>query len=187
METKLVIGKLFSILLIAAGLGFLLYAGLLFQERYQPKPLNFPKEAEIEHRPQVLTIDSLHLKLPIFLAEIKGSKWDDTDQGVSFLKTSTLPGHVGNSIIYGHNWPNLLGRLSQIRIGDTVVVGYDDGTSQNFKVKLIDTVTPDESYIVTQTTSDVRLTLYTCTGWFDRMRLVVTAVAEQELSFRPAS
>ena len=94
--------------------------------------------------------------------------------GLSYLSSSPIPGEWGNSILYGHNWPNLFGPLKKIQKGDPVEVELSSGQTRTFEVVMTDTVTPNQTHILSKT-DDVRLTLYTCTGFLDRNRFVVTA------------
>lgn len=127
--------------------------------------------------PVSIAIPSLRISLPVYPSTIENGKWQDTKDGVSFLTSSTAPGVGGNSIFYGHNWPSLLGNLTKIKPGDKIFVTLSEKGMQVYTVKYITVVTPDQTHIL-DTTSDSRLTLYTCTGFLDSKRFVVTAVED---------
>lgn len=97
-----------------------------------------------------------------------------TDRGGSYLVGTPMPGEIGNSIIYGHNYANIFGRLVEVRPGDKVVVKMLDGTERNFEVRATQEVGPEQTLVLEQT-KDSRLTIYTCSGLFDSRRFVVVA------------
>lgn len=124
--------------------------------------------------PTRLVIKSLGVDLPIYESEIIDGKWEKTKKGVSYLTTTPLPGDTGNSIIYGHNWENLLGKLDQIENGNDVKIIFSDGSNAVFNVKNKFVVTSDQTHILKQSTYP-KLTMYTCSNFLDAKRLVVTA------------
>ena len=123
--------------------------------------------------PVRFSIPAAQINLPMYPAVINGTTWQDTKQGVSFLKTSPLPGEVGNSIMYGHNWNVLLGRLTTVKPGQKIIVAYP-GAIKIFTVSFTATISPNDTYILKPTT-DRRITVYTCTGFLDTQRFVVVA------------
>jgi len=125
--------------------------------------------------PTRLTITSVNIDIPIHPAEITNNTWADTKKGVSYLVTSPLPGMRGNSVIYGHNYPVIFGNLTSVIPGDVVTVEFSDGSTKSFEVLYTTTVTPDQTGILKQS-NDTRLTIYTCSGFLDSERFVVTAV-----------
>jgi hypothetical protein len=87
---------------------------------------------------------------------------------------SAVPGEPGPAVIAGHvDWagaPGIFARLDEVAVGDPVVVGRTDGTTQRF------TVTRVVRYAkagfptaeVYGATPDAQLRLITCGGEFDR-------------------
>lgn len=125
-----------------------------------------------------LVIKSVGIELPILPARIqRGGVWESTPRGVSYLSSSPLPGESGNSILYGHNWPNLLGSLPQVKPGSSIEIVFADGSRKKFVITFTSLVTPDQSHILAPT-ADSRITLYTCAGFLDSRRFVVTAIAQ---------
>lgn len=172
-----------GIISIIIGILCLVYAGALYAQRSNPTRLNF-KESPTQKPvisgkilPSRLVISAVNIDLPVIPSEIKEGEWETTDTGVSYLKSSPLPGDRGNSIMYGHNWESLLGPLLRVKTGDTLSVEYSDGEKKTFVVAGIMTVTPDQTHIL-NATSDRRITLYTCTGFMDSKRLVIVAVLQ---------
>lgn len=163
-------------LFIGLGLFFLGFGCFLVWERESPRQLVFAASSDSAVvTPIRLSIDSISLNLPVHSAPIQDGKWAITKDGVSHLSTSPLPGTLGNSVFYGHNWDNLLGSLKNVKTGDQILVELSDGQIVSYLVHFVSVVTPDETHIY-QNTSDYRLTLYTCTGFLDSKRLVITAI-----------
>lgn len=123
--------------------------------------------------PVRLTIPRLMLSLPIEPARASGGSWEVTTKGVSYLISSPKPGEKGNSVLYGHNWQSLLGPIRSLHVNDTIQIVYPHET-KSFTVVYTAEVTPDSTYLI-ENTSDTRLTLYTCSGFLDSKRFVVTA------------
>lgn len=169
-------------ILTIIGIFCLVILSFLLWERNTPRRLAF-KTAEFNNNtsnnkssyPRVLVIKDLGIELSIFSAKVEKNRWPATTKGVSFLSASSLPGEKGNSILYGHNYPNLLGKLTKVKAGQEIEIVFDNGIKKTFVVEFTQVVTPDQTYILSQT-DDARLTLYTCTGFLDTKRFVVTAI-----------
>ena len=159
-----------NILLIAGVILFVVSSYLIF-ERYNPNRLSFadyiPSEGNTSvdqsTKPEFLLIPELGVKQAIVPAQKNGSKWETTTKG-----------EVGNSIFYGHNWPSILGSIVNIKPGQEIAVVFSDGSVKKFSVEYTQIVEPTQASILDQT-SDKRITLYTCTGFLDTKRFVVTA------------
>lgn len=130
-------------------------------------------------QPLAITLQTLQKTLPIFPASASKDTWQTSASGISYLSTSPLPGDKGNSILYGHNWPNLLGALSKMKPGDQISIAFTDGSVREFVVAYTTTVNPDQVEIL-KSSEDSRLTLYTCTGFLDSNRFVVTAKLKED-------
>lgn len=175
--------------LIIAGCICIVFSGYLFKERYNPVRLSIAtyKKTDIKQqitKPQILTVQktpaslqirSLKIHLPLIPAKITNQGWETTTQGVSYLTSSPMPGNVGNSILYGHNWPSLLGNLRNIKPGDTMTVYYSDGTVTEFEVEKTAIISPNQIGIL-DATEDTRITIYTCTGFLDSQRFIAVAL-----------
>lgn len=129
-------------------------------------------EAIVDPTPRLI-IPDLGINLAIYPAKISGNRWQTTTLGVSHLSTTPDPGEPGNSVIYGHNWHNLLGRLPRVTPGSKIKV-TQNGVTQEFVVTATAEVDPTTSSVYAPT-SDTRLTIYTCSGLLDSKRFVVVA------------
>jgi LPXTG-site transpeptidase (sortase) family protein len=169
----------FSRFFILLGLITLLFGGYLIYERTNPKHLAFNNIKNLagvsNSLPKAVLIPSLDIKLPIFPAKIEKYSWESTTQGVSYLTGSPVPGNMGNSILYGHNWSSLLGRLPAVKPGAKIEIVFSDNTKKTFIVSYTSVVTPDQTHVLSAS-SDSRITIYTCTGFLDTKRFVATAI-----------
>lgn len=125
--------------------------------------------------PVRIKIPDLNIDLPVYQAEIISGYWPTNRTGVLHILSTPVPGEVGNSVLYGHDWPKLLGSLPQSQPGQIITVESADQSSRDFIITFTQTVTPDDISILAPT-QDHRITLYTCTGLFDQSRFVVTAI-----------
>jgi len=172
------------IFLFTGLLCFVLLSILVYQ-RYRPNPLAFQgavftRELSVTYQknPIRIQIPEVGIHLPILSSEVIGNTWQTTEKGVSYLTSTPLPGKRGNAVLYGHNWPNLLGPLHNVKVGDRIAVTYPDDTTVDFTVSYITVVTPEQVKIL-DNSDDIRLTIYTCTGFLDSKRLVITAIASE--------
>jgi LPXTG-site transpeptidase (sortase) family protein len=124
--------------------------------------------------PFSIDIPSLNISLPVYKATLADTTWEYTSRGVSYLSSSAIPGTPGNTIMYGHNWPNLLGALPKIKTGAAIIVRFRDGSHKTFSVNTSSTVPASQTDILNPT-ADTRLTLFTCIGFLDSQRFVVVA------------
>jgi len=175
--------NLLANLLIILGIGFLLTSAFLTWQRYNPRRLAFDGISEIEFsnlenglggEPIVLAISDLEIYLPVVPANSTRGKWETTTKGVSYLTNSVRPGEIGNSIFYGHNWNNLLGNLTLAVPGQVIEIIFSDGSQKRFVVTHTQEVTSSQTQILNNS-EDKRMTLYTCSGFLDTKRFVVTA------------
>lgn len=174
--------KVISSFFILIGVFSFIFAGALFWQRLQPSRLAFdvqfsrPVYAKKISKPvKRIIIPRIKIDLPIISSEIKKGEWETTTQGISYLKASPIPGETGNSILYGHNFDELFGKLSNLTPGDTIEIEYDDKSVKEFIIQSTQEVTPKQVDIIKPTT-DTRITLYTCSGFMDSKRFVVVAI-----------
>lgn len=170
--------RYFDTVILGLGIFFLAFSGYLVLERETPRNLVFAESSNSKTvTPTRITIPSIAADLPVLPAQIIDRKWDITKDGVSYLVTTPVPGSQGNSVMYGHNWSNLLGNLEKVKTGDIIEIKNSNGKTYTYIIHFISVVTPDETHIYSNT-PDHRLTIYTCTGFLDSKRLVVTAILQ---------
>lgn len=161
------------------GILCILYCAALVVLRYSPARVSFVGYIPPASK-QTATLFPTRVSIPqsgvdVAVYEAQLSKgWELNSQGASHLSNSPTPGDVGNSIIYGHNWTHIFGNLVKVRPGQHVSVTLNNGAVHVFEVTAVDIV-PSNAVEVLQKTSDIHLTLFTCTGLFDQQRFVVSA------------
>ncbi len=168
-----------SKILITSGFLLIFFGGYLVLERYSPRSLEFKnlRANEVVSSnliPTRVIIPSLKIDNNIYRAKITKGQWETTDKGISYLLSSPVPGAKGNSILYGHNWESLLGKLTAIKPGEKIEIIMSNGDKRTFIVQFTSVVNPNETHILSQT-KDNRITIYTCTGFLDSKRFVATA------------
>jgi len=168
--------------LVFLGLISTIFGLYLAWQRINPERISFntPKfdspnlQKKTNLTPIEIKMGEQSIDLPIYPASINGTSWETTTKGVSYLKNTPTPGEIGNSVMYGHNWTNLLGPLVRAKPGQKIEITYSDGSRKNFEITFTQTVSPDQTFILNNT-NDRRITIYTCTGFLDSKRFVVVA------------
>lgn len=164
----------------------LIYSGALTVQRYNPARLTFSSlpayaaVADYQMMPARVVAKQAGIDTPIKPVDSYERKWELTSDGASFLTSSQLPGRVGNSIMYGHNWSNIFGNLQRVKPGDFIEVYMNNGERRVFGVIATQIVDPDAIEVL-KPASDRHLTLYTCTGFLDSKRFVVSATLQSEI------
>jgi LPXTG-site transpeptidase (sortase) family protein len=179
----------FSWLFISTGIICFVISGALFWQRNNPNRIRFETESfnvsagrgePAGERVVALEIKSSGIYAPVINANSVDKKWEVTDKGISLLTDSPIPGEKGNSILYGHNWKSILANLPKTNIGDTITIYFESGSEKHFVVNNIEVVEPADLRVL-ESSSDARITLYTCTGFLDSKRFVVTASLEDQV------
>jgi len=124
--------------------------------------------------PVRLYIPKISKNLLIEYGVVVDNRWSVSANGVSFLATSVTPAEVGNSVIYGHNRQEILGDLPQLTSGDLIYVLMDDGEMFEYRVYSKQEIKPTQVEIL-EASEKEKLTIYTCSGFLDTSRFVVTA------------
>lgn len=132
----------------------------------------------VPSNPKTLVIPDISVDLDVETSQAKGNVWQISETGVSYLASSATLEQTGNTVIYGHNKKNLLGKLPQLKKGAPIYLTDDSGKTYKFVVSEILTVKPEDVWILTETSEKI-LTLYTCTGFLDSKRLVIRALPEE--------
>lgn len=166
-------------LLIGVGFVFLILSAFFAYQRYNPQRLSFattPSSVQVSTDifPKQVIIPDINLNLPVIPTKINQRKWEATTKGISFLISSPVPGSDGNSILYGHNWPNLLGNITKLKPGQVIYINLSDGSSKKFVIDSTVSVSPQEVAILAPSKT-AQITLYTCSGFLDSKRFVVVA------------
>lgn len=126
-------------------------------------------------QPTMIRFDNLDIQVPIMPAKIEDGIWQTSDTHATHLETSMRPGEGGNIVIYGHNKKDIFAPLKRVGRGQIINLENNKGSSYQYQVTDIQIVTPDQIEVVLPTDHE-QLTVYTCTGWFDSLRLVIRAL-----------
>jgi sortase A len=120
-----------------------------------------------------IVIPRLSIDLPIVEAPVMNGFWELSDTSASHGVGSANPGEIGNTVVFAHARTNLFGPLRDIKKDDLIYILTKD---RWFRYRVTETkfVTPQETSIISPT-SEETLTLYTCSGFLDSKRLIVTA------------
>ena len=123
--------------------------------------------------PRAIRFPTLDMGQKIKPAGVVGNQWDTYEDAVSWLNTSAMLKSGGNIVLFGHNKKHLLGKMRDLQVGDPIVLtaGLD---TKSYRVTQKIEVEPQElKYVLNR---EDRLTIYTCSGPFDSLRLFVIAV-----------
>lgn len=135
---------------------------------------------ELTQKPQTnnipthLTIASVGIDLPIVEAPVVHGYWTVSDTAANHGVGSANPGDKGNIVIFAHARPGLFYNLREIQVGDKLVLLTKTG-KKAYKVVHITFVLPNETRVIKPTKTET-VTLYTCSGFYDEKRLVVSAI-----------
>lgn len=123
--------------------------------------------------PTRLIIPRLAVDLPIVEAPVVDGFWELSDTSASHGVGSASPGDLGNIVIFAHARPHLFLPLRQIKPGDTIYV-LTAFSWHTYQVDSTTEVFPNQVEVLAPTPGEV-LTLFTCSGFADSRRLLVTA------------
>lgn len=126
-----------------------------------------------EKLPVRIVAPSLSLDLEIKPARVVEGRWEVFEKYASFGTGSGLPGEKGNSVVFAHARNGLFGSLKNIKLGDKVYI-FTQNSWFTYGVKDIKTVSPNDISVI-KGSDGYLLTLYTCSGFADTKRLIVTA------------
>lgn len=126
--------------------------------------------------PKHIYIPSAAISLPVQTAAIAYNTWEVSDTTASFGAGSSLPGTVGNTVVFAHAREGLFGNLPQVKVGDLIYL-FTDHDWYYYRVTDRMIVAPTQTGVI-QNSNGAELTLFTCTGPGDSHRLVLKAVLE---------
>lgn len=135
---------------------------------------NLPKSVSSESQISRIKIDKVKLDLAVEPAIINNGVWPIAENNASHWVSSANPGEGGNIVIYGHNKTKVFGPIRWLNLGDKIELTDKQGQVYEYKVSETVTVKPEEIKYVGPTNTET-LTLYTCTGWWDSQRYIVSA------------
>lgn len=121
-----------------------------------------------------ILIPGRNIDLPIAEAKVINGYWEVSETSASHGNGSAYPGENGNIVIFAHARTGMFLPLRDINADELIyILGYDRWYRYRVvKTKLVD---PKEVEVVAPTEKET-LTLFTCSGFLDSKRLIVTAI-----------
>lgn|GEM_PF-2241149 len=129
----------------------------------------FPQQSGKD--PIQLQIPNHQIDLPVIPSSIINGEWQVTTKGVSLL-SSNIDSTNRGLILFGHDWPILLGQMRQAKIGETFFLEYRDGSQEKYLITSVFSVTPNQLDVLDLAKQHTVL-IYTCSGFMDNTRFVV--------------
>lgn len=129
---------------------------------------------KIKDPPIRILISDLKIDLPVKEAKVVKGYWEVFPDSAAFGLGSAYPEDAtGNQVIFAHAREGLFLPLRKAKPGQTIIVFTKDKW-YGYKIKEIREVLPSQTEVIAPT-KDPTLTLYTCSGFSDSKRLIVTA------------
>jgi LPXTG-site transpeptidase (sortase) family protein len=124
--------------------------------------------------PVRILIPKRDIDLKVVDARIINGYWELSESTASYGLGSGTPGTKSNTVIFAHARTGLFYNLKDVQINDVIYV-FTKNNWYRYKVNKITAVFPNQTEVIKPTKNEV-LTLYTCTGFYDEKRLIVTAI-----------
>lgn len=132
-------------------------------------------QTKIISKPPIrIVIPSLQMDIPIIESKIVNGFWELSETTASHGQGSAYPGNEGNIVIFAHAREGLFLSLRQAKM-DGLIYILTNESWHRYRIINLQEVTPNDTTVVAQTKKET-LTLFTCTGFLDNKRLIVTAI-----------
>lgn len=135
---------------------------------------NLLKSKSLQNIPVKIVIPKNNIDLKVTPSEIVNGYWETSEVSASYGLGSGYPQSKSNTVIFAHAREGLFYNLKDTKTGDIIYIFSKDKWFR-YKVNTIKTVLPNQIEVIRPTKKET-LTLYTCTGFYDEKRLIVTAV-----------
>ena len=126
-----------------------------------------------DNTPVQVSIPDHQINLPIVPSSLVNGEWQVTTQGVSLANSDKISDSSGY-VMFGHDWPVLLGRMRQATIGQTITLTFRNGKTKTYKIVTAFNVNPNQVDVLDMAKAHTLL-IYTCNGVLDSKRFVVVA------------
>ncbi len=125
--------------------------------------------------PSRIVIKPVKVNLQIKASRVVSGFWEIHNDTANYGIGSSLPQNdSGNTVIFAHAKKGLFLPLRKVKKHDVISIETANGKSYNYQVVEKKEVSPQDTEII-QNTLDKTLTLFTCSGFADRKRLIVIA------------
>lgn len=118
------------------------------------------------------------ISLPVRKASVVSGYWEVFEDSAAWGEGSGIPGEIGNIVIFAHAKEGLFLPLRTLTYGDIVTITTKEAQYM-YLVTDIKEVSPKDTSVIGTSTEEI-VTLYTCSGYRDTKRLIVTAKRIQE-------
>ncbi len=120
------------------------------------------KTVELQGSPTVLSIPSLSLSLNILEGGNLGEAWTISDSNVHFDTATYEPNtSMGNTLIYGHNIPNVLRKTENLKPKDILIIKTENNLVFEYSFREFEYVVPTDTNILFYA-GPSQVTLLTC-------------------------
>lgn len=127
--------------------------------------------------PDRILIPKSNVDLKVIPSKIVNGYWELSEDTASYGLGSGTPNTKSNTVIFAHAREGLFYNLKNVKKGEIVYVFSKDKWFR-YKINKVTTVYPNEIQVI-QPTKNETLTLYTCSGFYDEKRLIVTALPQK--------
>jgi LPXTG-site transpeptidase (sortase) family protein len=160
---------------------------------YTPEPVqanqvvNLPKkkilsEQILSGHPISFAIEELGINLPIRdgVYNTQTNDWTLSGDAVFFAALTTEPNEAsGNTFIYGHNQPQVIGPMKDIAVGDIVTNKTSNGHTFLYEYVRDAIIAPTFTEVLREDPKTPQLTVMTCEGiWSETRRLMYFDLVE---------
>ena len=132
------------------------------------------ESSKAQNIPVRIVIPKNNIDLKVIPSKIVNGYWELSENTASYGLGSGYPQSKSNTVIFAHAREGLFYNLKDVKIGETIYVFTKDKWFR-YKVVKITAVYPNQIEVIKPTRNET-LTLYTCSGFYDEKRLIVTAV-----------
>lgn len=137
------------------------------------KLLNPARKTPEKSPPEHIIIPAVGIDLVVKPARVLRGYWEVFPDSAGFGTGSSYPGESGNQVIFAHARRGLFEPLPKLKIGDTIYI-FAKASWFKYQVAAKKEVMPKDVEVIAPTEEET-LTLYTCSGFADSKRLIVTA------------
>ena len=173
------VNKILALIFISIGLFILMGYPKAAPNPNNPIKINenLYKNQTTQNLPVRILLPKQNIDISVIPAKIINGYWELSENTASYGEGSGAPGQNGNTVIFAHAREGLFYNLKDVKTGDTIYV-FTKNSWYRYKVSNITAVYPNQTEVI-KPTKDQTLTLYTCTGFSDEKRLIVTAKPEK--------
>jgi LPXTG-site transpeptidase (sortase) family protein len=147
-----------------------------------PKKVAINSRQIISGKPVRFSIERLGIDLPVYdgTYDTSTQSWTLSTDAVYFATITTRPNDArGNTLIYGHNQPKVIGYMKDIQVGDIVVVTTENNHTFRYSYTKDAVVAPDFTSVLYEDSETPQLAVMTCEGvWSETRRLMYFQLEE---------